>query len=75
MAQRLATGATNIAVAGSTFAHGLAGTPTEFVAQKMDGGTGQTYFVGVSSTNVVVAANGAACSANVQCSIPWSAIQ
>lgn len=76
MGQRYQSGATNISAGtGVIFPHGLTGTPTEFVAAKMDGGTGQPYFSSVASTNMTVIGNGVACSANVQASIPHTIIQ
>ena len=76
MALRYQSGATNIAVAGSTIVHDLTGgTPTEYSAAVVSAGTGMPYFLGVSATNLVVAANGVALSANVMAAINHSIIQ
>jgi hypothetical protein len=48
--------ATRISADGNTLAHGLPGTPDEyFAAMRVAPGASGVYFLGVSSTNVVVA--------------------
>lgn len=77
MAQRYQSGIIAISQAATTVAHNLTGgTPTEY--DRALHGLTNVYFIGVSQTNVVVAAGalaGAACNANIFASIPHSIIQ
>lgn len=75
MAQRYQSGVIAISQAVTTVVHNLTGgTPTEYAAEPF--GLTQSYFLGVSQTNVVVAAGGiGGASANVFASIPHSIIQ
>lgn len=77
MAQRYQSGIVAISQAATTVVHNLSGgTPTEYQATLH--GLTNVYFIGVSQTNVVLAAGagaGAACNANIFASIPHSVIQ
>jgi hypothetical protein len=77
MAQRYQSGIVAISQAATTIIHNLTGgTPTEY--ERALHGLTNVYFLGVSQTNVVVAAGalaGAACNANIFCSIPHTKIQ
>jgi hypothetical protein len=75
MTLRYSSGLTNVAVAGATLAHGLIGTPDEVSAVMANGGTGDVYFLGISQTNVTVAANGVAMSAIVQAAVNHTSIR
>ncbi len=77
MAQRYQSGVINIGQAAVTVVHNLTGgTPTEYGVALSTPGATQAYFLGVSQTNVVVAAGAiGAVSGNVFCSIPHSIIQ
>lgn len=73
---RYQSGATNIPVAGVTLPHNLIGTPDEFFATlTAASGSGDAYFLGVSQTNVVVAGNGVAVSAQVICAVNHTSIR
>jgi hypothetical protein len=76
MALRFKT-TTNIAIAGSSIAHGLGATPTEvFVLPTIAAGAGQTYRYSASdATNVYLAQGTAAGSADVVAAVVHSIIQ
>lgn len=75
MAQRYQSGVVAVSQAATTVVHNLTGgTPTEY-DRALHTPTG-AYFLGVSQTNVVVAAGGlGGASANIFASIPHSIIQ
>lgn len=73
MTLRYQSGITNISHGGSTIAHGLIGTPDEYVAAEH--GPTNAYFQGVSSTNVVLAAAVGGVSANVQVAVTHTSIR
>lgn len=77
MANRYQSGVIAVSQAATVVAHNLTrGTPTEYGVALH--GLTQVYFLGVSSTNCVLAAGalaGAACNANVFASVPHTLIQ
>ena len=65
-----------ITSSGTTIAHGLPGTPTEFhFSPTIAPGASGAYFLGVSSTNVVLAVAIGGVTGVVDCSIPHTWIQ
>lgn len=73
MTLRFQSGITNISHGGSTVAHGLIGTPDEYFAAPH--AATNPYFLGVSSTNVVLAAAVGGVSANVQVAVNHTEIR
>lgn len=73
MTLRYQSGITNISHALTTIAHGLIGTPDEYLVALHS--PTMPYFAGISSTNVVLAAGGGGASANVQVAVTHTKIR
>jgi hypothetical protein len=72
---RFQSGVTNVSSAATVIAHGLPGTPTEYGWAPWLAGTGGVmYFLGVSSTNLVVAAAVGGASGQIIANIPHTFI-
>ena len=65
---------TNILPTATVVAHGLPGTPTEYGFAPSMAGASAPYFLGVSSTNLVLAAPVGGITGLVAASIPHSII-
>ena len=74
MALRFQSTAQNIALAGTTFTHGLGSTPTEwaFSLYGAQAGVQTLYRVSAGATTIIVAASGAAASGDVFASLQHS---
>ena len=75
MTLRYQSGVTNISSAATTLAHGLTGTPDEYFLAN-HASPSSAYWLGVSSTNIVLACGpGAQVTANVFAAVNHSIIK